>query len=53
MLIKSYDKEMSIINIYTKINCIYIYISLLISLNFNYIPYKVNNMIVLIYLPKT
>ena len=41
---------MSIINI--NILYIYIYISISISLNFNYTQYKVNKIIILIYLPK-
>ena len=49
MLIKSYEYEVSIINIYIKVYYIYLYS---ISLKFNYIPYKVDKMIVLIYLPK-
>ena len=44
----SYEYEFSIINIYIKIY----YISMSMSLKFSYIPYKINKIIVLIYLQK-
>ena len=47
MLIKSYELEVSIINIYVKI-----YLSISILLKFNNIPYKINKIIIFIYLPK-
>ena len=48
ILCLSYEYEFSILNIYIKIYCI----SMSMSLKFSYIPYKINKMIVLIYLPK-
>ena len=46
MLIKAYEYEVSRINIYIKIY----YIFMSISLKYNYIPYKINKMVILIYL---
>ena len=48
ILCLSHEFDFSIINIYTKIY----YIPMFMSLKFSYIPYKINNMIVLIYLLK-
>ena len=42
---KPYEYEVSIINIYIKIY----YIFMSISFKFNYIPYKINKIIILIY----